>query len=107
MKTPKIDPKNKLALIFLWIGTFSGLFSSCDVVEPDADLLANDVRLEENQLYVLSNNTTFIDLTSKISTNRPVQFSITSPTSNGKLSDLGRGLLLYSPSGGSKRTRDA
>lgn len=107
MEPSKIDPKRKIASLFLWIGLFATLFYSCDVLEPDADLLESKVSLTEDQLYVLPNNAAFIDLGAKVSTNKPVRFSITSSTRHGNLSDMGNGLLQYTSTSGNRRIQDS
>lgn len=87
--------------------TLSGSFFSCDVLEPDADVLEPQVSLGESDVYVLSNGLAFIDLNTKVKTNAPVRLSVTSSTRYGELSDLGKGLFQYVPAPGNAKVRDA
>lgn len=97
---------NSIAL-FIVIAIITALLSSCDVMEPDADVLEPRVELQDDEVYVLSNNTAFIDLASRIKTTKPVRLSITSTTKHGELTDIGQGLLQYTPSAGDQKLIDA
>jgi hypothetical protein len=108
MSAAKIYYPRKIASIILWTAGFIWLFISCDVLEPDADsLLSNYANITDNRVYVVANNTTFIDLSTKIQTNKPVRLRVTSTTRHGSLSDLGQGLLQYSPTVGNKKATDS
>lgn len=86
---------------------FAGCLVSCDVLEPDADLLNPDVKISDDPVYVVAGNATFIDLSAKISTNRLVRFKVTAPPQLGQLSDLGKGLLQYTPGMQNRKSHDA
>lgn len=101
METTKIYLRPRLLLTFDWLSMFACCFFSCDVLEPDADILSPDVKVSQDPIYVYSSNATFIDLASKIHANQPVRFKVTAPPVSGSLSDLGKGLLQYTPSGAS------
>ena len=107
MKTTKIYFRTKIVTRFIVPGVIICLFFSCDILEPDADLYKPAVNIEGTSVFVLSNNSAFIDLNSKIKTNQPVRISVTAPTRFGALSDLGRGLLQYTPSVGNRKARDS
>jgi hypothetical protein len=106
MKTTKIDFKLKILLTFSALSLIFVLLFSCDVLEPDADILHPSVNMTEEEVFVLYNNSAFIDLNSKIKTTQPVSLSITSTTKFGTLTDLGQGLLQYTPAAGKKNVRD-
>jgi hypothetical protein len=103
------------AKVFRKIGILSTIFSmsliivfvsSCDVLESDNDVLTPVVDVNGKEIYVLANGESFIDLQSKIQTNQPARLAVTSDPRNGKLLDLGHGILQYSPSTGSSKGRD-
>ena len=98
MKKTKIDFQTKIVSTFLWLSVLTTIFFSCDVLEPDVDVLKPEVSLREDQIFVFSNSSALIDLNSKVKTNKPVRLSITSSTRYGELSDLGKGLLQYTSS---------
>jgi hypothetical protein len=98
---------SRLLSIFCVVSLITGCFFSCDVLEPDADVINPDVRIVEDRVFAYSDNATFIDLKSKIQTNQPVMFKVTVPTSSGALTDLGKGLLQYTPAKGNQSFTDA
>src|SRR5687768_11765259 len=106
MKTTKIDFKVKIPLTFSGLLLIFILLFSCDVLEPDADLLNPTINMTEEEVFVLYNNSAFIDLNSKIKTAQLVSLSVTSTTKFGTLTDLGQGLLQYTPAAGRKNVRD-
>lgn len=106
MKTTKINLRIKTLSVFLSIGLFI-LFFSCDVLEPDADVLEPKVSLTGDQIFVLSDGLAFIDLNAKVITNTPVTIRVTSSTRHGELSDLGKGLFQYLPAVGNKKAHDS
>ena len=107
MERSKIDFRREIVSTFLWLSVILSIFSSCDVLEPDPDVVKPVVKVKEEQVFVLSNNSVFIDLNAKISTNAPVRVRVTSATKFGELADLGKGLLQYTPSVGHRRAEDA
>lgn len=107
MKTTKIDFRTKKVPTFFLLSGIILLFFSCDVMEPDADVLNPKVNTSEDQVFVLSSNSAFIDLNTRIKTNKPVRLNITSPTKHGSLADLGKGLLQYTPTAGKEAVQDA
>jgi hypothetical protein len=84
-----------------------GFLTSCDTFETDPDISVPQVKLKSNELAVLSNSSAFIDLTTQVLSNVPVQFSITVPTQHGTLKDHGKGLLQYQPAIGSGSGTDS
>lgn len=107
MKTTKIDYLAKIVSTILALSGIVGFLWSCDVMNPDADLLQPTVTIDGDEVFVLSNSSTFIDLTSKVKTNKPVRISITLQTKAGELADLGKGLLHYTPTAGTTQTKDS
>jgi hypothetical protein len=80
---------------------------SCDTFEADPDLQVPEVELESEELVVMNNGSTFIDLAAQVKSNVAVNFSITSPVQKGSLTNLGNGLLQYQPSAGLAKGRDS
>jgi hypothetical protein len=107
MTTTKIEFHSKIISWFILPGVIILLFFSCDVLEPDGDLIKPTVRIEGDHIFVLSNNSAFIDLNSKVKTNQRVRLGVTSPTKYGVLTDLGKGLIQYTPSVGKRKARDS
>lgn len=107
MKTTKIDFRAKSVSWIIVPVVIISLFFSCDVLEPDADLLKPAVTIDARPVFVLSNNSVFIDLNSRVTTNQPARISVTSATKFGALSDLGKGLLQYTPSVGKRAMVDS
>lgn len=79
---------------------------SCDVLESDPDVLDPSVDITGKEIYVLANGASFIDLQSKVQTNQPARLAVTSQPRHGDLTDLGQGILQYSPTTGSSKARD-
>jgi len=107
MKTTKIFLKSEILFGILLIGAVALCFTGCDTLKEDPDVLAPDTELNDNEVYVSSNHASVIDLNTLIRTNLPVTLSVTQPTSKGKLSSLGLGLLRYAPTNRNTSTRDA
>lgn len=80
---------------------------SCDTFEADPDLQVPEVELESEELVVMNNGSTFIDLAAQVKSNVAVNFSITSPVQKGSLTNLGNGLLQYQPTAGLAKGRDS
>jgi Bacterial Ig domain len=105
MKRSKLDIKiGFIPFLMLVCALF---VASCDTFETDPDLQVPEVELEGGELVVMTNGSTFIDLTTQIKSNVPINFSITSPVQNGLLTDLGGGLLQYQPTRGLEKGRDS
>jgi hypothetical protein len=79
---------------------------SCDVLESDPDVLEPTTNINGREIYVLANSSSIVDLNAKLQTNIPVRIALTSEARYGKINDLGKGLLQYSPSVGNARARD-
>jgi hypothetical protein len=75
-------------------------------LEPDPDVLEPTTNVNGKEIYVLANSPSIVDLNAKLQTNTPVRIALTSQARRGKISDLGKGLLQYSPSVGNSRARD-
>jgi hypothetical protein len=76
------------------------------VLESDTDVLEPEVDITGKEIYVLPNGESFIDLQSKVQTNQPARLAVTSMPRHGTLTDLGKGMLQYSPTTGYVRGRD-
>ena len=90
-----------LSMICLIYGTIS-----CDILEPDNDVVNPSAEIKEKEIVVLANSPSFIDLNSKLKINLPARVAITSQPRYGELADLGKGLLQYTPSVGDNHGRD-
>lgn len=106
MRTTKVSSKIEILSTFFWSAVIIVLMSGCDVLESDPDVLVPDVDVTGNEVYVLTNGESFIDLQSKVQTNQPARLAITSAPRYGTLNDLGKGILQYSPTTGTARARD-
>ena len=82
------------------------LTTSCDILEPDNDVVTPSAEIKEKEIVVLANSPSFIDLNSKLKINLPARVAITSQPRYGELTDLGKGLLQYTPSVGDNHGRD-
>ena len=105
MKAKKINETLRLSRFF-WIITVAIVALSCDVLEPDPDVLEPATNVNGKEIYVLANSPSIVDLNAKLQTNTPVRIALTSQVRHGKITDLGKGLLQYSPSVGNSRARD-
>lgn len=72
------------------------LLYACDVLEKDSSP-GKDIEIEGSQVYTLSNSSAYIDLYSLVKTQQKVQLKISSQPRNGVLTELGKGILQYSP----------
>ena len=106
MKATKLTEKTRISCKFFWLIYIAVMFASCDVLESDPDVLEPDVDLTGKEVFVLANSASFIDLNSRLQTNVPARVAVTSEPRHGKLTDLGKGILQYSPSVGNSRARD-
>lgn len=106
MKTTKVSRKIGILSKFLVLGGIIALLFSCDVLESDPDVLEPTVDITGEEIYVLANGASFIDLNSKVQTNQPARLAVTSQPRHGTLADLGQGILQYSPATGSAKARD-
>lgn len=106
MKTTKVSSKIGITPHFFCLGAIIVLLSSCDVLESDTDVLEPAVEITGKEIYVMPNGESFIDLQSKVQTNQPARLAVTSMPRLGRLTELGKGILQYSPNSGSARGRD-
>jgi hypothetical protein len=79
---------------------------SCDVLEPDADIITPTTEIVDKEIVVLANSPAFIDLNSKFETNIPAYAAVTSQPRLGKLKDFGNGIIQYTPAVGNSKGRD-
>ena len=79
---------------------------SCDVLEPDADIVTPTTEIVDKEIVVLANSPSFIDLNSKFETNVPTYAAVTSQPRLGKVKDIGNGIVQYTPAVGNSKGRD-
>lgn len=84
------------------IGLALALAAGCDTMEQDVD--GNTLSINNDPAYFLEGGGV-IDLTSRIVSPGKIRVEITTTTNNGELTDLGKGLLQYSPFKGSTKDR--
>jgi hypothetical protein len=106
MKATKVSRKIEILSTFLWLTLIMTFLASCDVLESDPDILEPDVEITGDEVYVLANGTSFIDLQSKVQTNIEARLAVTSTPQHGTLTDLGKGIIQYSPANGNARAKD-
>lgn len=75
--------------------------AGCDTMEQDAD--GQMLSINNEPAYIMPNGDGFIDLTSRIVSPGKIKVEITGSTRHGELTDLGKGLLQYSPEKKSNR----
>jgi len=80
---------------------FFAFFSACDHLESDVE--KPTVTITGNDVYILSDRASVIDLSSKVQTSQSVTLSITRTTRRGTLTALDKGLLEYIPKPGTTR----
>ena len=73
------------------------LLYACDVLEKDASPDWKDIQTEGSKVYTLSNSSAYIDLYSLVKTQQKVQLKIGAQPRRGVLTELGKGILQYSP----------
>lgn len=82
-------------------------FTACDTVKEDPDVLLPETAINGKEIYLSGNSASIIDINWRVVTNLPVTLSVTQPTTKGKLTELGVGLLRYAPNDRNASTRDA
>jgi hypothetical protein len=105
MKAKKMSATRRLSRFFSIISLGIAALS-CDVLEPDPDVLEPTANVNGKEIYVLANSPSIVDLNAKLQTNTPVRIALTSQARHGKINDLGKGLLQYTPAVGNARARD-
>jgi hypothetical protein len=109
MKATKVSRKIEILSTFLCLIfpiIIGILLASCDVLESDPDILEPEVQITGDEVYVLANSTSFIDLQSKVHSNQEARLAVTSSPSHGTLTDLGKGIIQYAPKVGNSRIKD-
>src|SRR5687767_14615800 len=66
---------------------------SCDMLESDPDVLEPSTTITSDEIIVLANAPSFIDLNATLKTNVPARVAITSKARYGDITDLGKGVL--------------
>ncbi len=102
MKATKVSRKIEILSTFLCLV----LLAACDVLESDPDVLDPEVEITGDEVYVLANGTSFIDLQSKVHSTLEARLAVTSSPSHGTLTDLGKGIIQYAPKAGNTRVKD-
>lgn len=95
------------ARLFTMGGVLFGasFFAGCDTFE--SDFSEPSVKTSGDELFVLAEGETVIDLKSLLSTNFSGRLSVTELPSYGKLQNIADGLLRYAPDKGLSRRRDS
>lgn len=93
----KLTANLKAGFGFLAFFSLVILVTACDSVEDDLMPKGPTVTIEGDEVYVMPDGTTYIDLYSKVKTNAPVTVRIGSLPQNGSLVEYASGLLRYSP----------
>jgi hypothetical protein len=106
MNPTKLNETTHLLLKLFCCVCIACSFSGCDTLESDPDNLNPRTELTGEEVFVLANSPAFIDLNSKVQSNVSARIAVTSDTRNGTLTDLGKGILQYSPSVGNSTARD-
>jgi hypothetical protein len=97
--SPKFDTSVKGVCLFAL------LLAGCDTFE--SDIAQPDVDVSAQELYVLAEGETVIDLKTLVSTNFAGRLSVTEQPKQGSLQSIADGLLRYAPKKGVARTRDS
>jgi hypothetical protein len=97
----KISIYRLATILCFWYG-----FISCDVLEPDADIINPSTEISDTEVVVLANTTSFIDLNSRMATNVPARAAVSSQPRYGTITDLGQGIIQYVPAVGDSKGRD-
>ncbi|HEY5917512.1 MAG TPA: Ig-like domain-containing protein [Chryseolinea sp.] len=106
MKATKVSRKIEILSTFFRLGLIITFLASCDVLESDPDVLEPAVEITDDEVYVLSNGTSFIDLQSRVQSNLEARLAVTTSPSHGTLTDLGKGIIQYAPTAGNTRVKD-
>jgi hypothetical protein len=106
MKATKVSRKIEILSTFFRLGLIITFLASCDVLESDPDVLEPAVEITGEEVYVLSNGTSFIDLQSRVQSNLEARLAVTTSPSHGTLTDLGKGIIQYAPKAGNTRVKD-
>lgn len=107
MKATRLTARARILSRFLWAIAISYGILGCDVLESDPDVITPDTEITGDEVVVWANSPTFIDLNTKVKTNVPARIALSSDTQNGEITDIGKGILQYSPSVGSKKATDS
>jgi hypothetical protein len=101
METTNVSRKIRLISKFLGVASILASLASCDTLENDVQ--KPQANIPDKEIHVYSNSSSIIDLKSKIKSNDVVKLAITTQTRSGNLTNLGNGLLQYSPTAGTRR----
>lgn len=107
MKDTKISSWSGILSSILGMALISFLLTGCDTLDADSDVLTPDVEIDGNEIYVLANGASYIDLQEKLQSNVQGRLVVTGQPKKGELNDLGQGMLQYLPVTGSLSGRDA
>lgn len=95
--------------IFTYLIILSGCLwlYGCDVLQGDDDPDDPQVEVTGKEIYVIADGAGYIDLYSMVKTGGTVRLDIISQPRNGNLSEVGKGLLQYTPANNFKKGRDS
>lgn len=103
----RFSPRNillsiEIALLFTFL-----LFSAgCDTLEDD-HIADPDIQIQNNQVVILPDGTTLLDLKAMVKSAGRVKLNINTPPGNGTLTEFSDGLFQYSPKAGFNKGQDA
>ncbi|MGC3943168.1 MAG: Ig-like domain-containing protein [Chryseolinea sp.] len=105
MKLNRLTVSPRLRTSILTALLFALVFAGCDTF--DSEVANPEVKVSEEELFVLADGETVIDLKSLVSSNFSGRLSVTELPQHGTLQSVAEGLLRYAPHKGVKRSRDS
>jgi len=105
MQFPRIYFRRLRSLAAL-VALIMSLFIACDVLEDDISPDNPTVEITGKEVYALTGNSAYIDLRAMVKTTESIRLTVTAQPTRGRLSDLQKGLLQYTPFSNFKNGRD-
>ncbi len=105
MQFPRIYFRRLRSLAAL-VALIMSLFIACDVLEDDVSPDTPTVEVTGKEVYALTGNSAYIDLRAMVKTTESIRLTVTAQPTHGRLSDLQKGLLQYTPFNNFKNGRD-
>jgi len=105
MQLPRIYFRRLRSLAAI-VALIMSLFIACDVLEDDVSPDNPSVEITGKEVYALTGNSAYIDLRGMVKTTESIRLTITAQPTRGRLSDLQKGLLQYTPFSNFKSGRD-
>ena len=92
-----ITHKTRSRMTLLTILSVLTIFYSCDMLEDDVKPEGPTFELVNNEFHILADGNGYIDLYSMVKTQNTIKLNVSSQPTNGKLWEVGPGLLKYVP----------